>query len=253
MSASDHTPSPDSVRVWRGFRAESITPADFFARLGSVFIPATVEMQIQAGLSAYVPTVPAELPGKPATVPDETAILFWETQDAYQQGFERLAVRTYTLTHAAVYTQQSRADFPLRFSGELAFDQPYYLGDAPADWMHGDVLHLVGGRDGARSPDEFRVAVTQAVAALKRSRPSGALICLSAEYLVYWQLDGVQNMAQLTACCSWSEVFHPQSTSLPAGLWEIWNGMTVRSGDSFNMQFRRQWEQERSNGSDIRS
>jgi hypothetical protein len=244
MSYPDRLPPPNAVRVWRGFRLESMAPADFFARLGSVFIPATVEMQVEAGLEAYLPTVPAELPGKPAEAPDETAILFWESQETYQQGFERLAVRTYTLTHASVYQlPQSRADFPLRFAGQLEFDQPYYLVEEPCDWMHGDVIHLVGGRAESLSDDDFRSAISEALAAVqKEAALEGAIVCAGADYLVYWQLGGNQDLSEITRCCGWSELFHPQETSLPAGLWNIWPGMTVSSGDSFNMQFTRRWE-----------
>jgi len=246
MSSTNQIPPPDAVRVWRGFRAESMTPADFFSRLGSVFIPATVEMQVEAGLFAYLPTVPAALPGKPPGVPDETAILFWESQDTYQEGFERLAVRTYTLTHAAVYTQESRADFPLRFTGQLEFDQPYYLVDAAADWMRGGVLHVVGGRDPGLAPEDFRSEVTQALEGVQKDETlQGAIICISADYLVYWQLGGSEDLSTLKSCCGWSAAFQPQRTSLPAGLWDIWSGMTVASGDSFNMQFTRRSEQGR--------
>ena len=130
---------------------------DFFARLGTVFIPATVLMQIDAGLSAYVPSVFAGLDGKPDTVPDETAILYWESQDTYTRGFDTLAVRTYTLTHGAVYTATSGAAFPVHFTGQLAANQPYHLTTGPNDWMHGQVHHLVGSRPDPQRPADFRV------------------------------------------------------------------------------------------------
>lgn len=243
MNSPTQTPPPEAVRVWRGFRAENMAPTDFFSRLGSVFVPATVEMQVEAGLFAYLPTVPADLPGKPASVPDETAILFWETQDTYQEGFERLAVRTYTLTHAAVYTPESRADFPARFTGELEFDQPYYLVDAAADWMRDGALHVVGGRNTGVAAEDFRSEVIQALEEVQKDETlAGAIVCVSADYLVYWQLGGGQDLSKLTSCCDWSEAFQPQPTSLPAGLWDIWPGLTVTSGDSFNMQFTRRSE-----------
>lgn len=156
--SQDMRVAPDSVRVWRGFRLPSLGLDQFLGKLGTVFVPATVKMQIDAGLRAYAPTVPAGLPGKPATVPDETAILFWASPETYWNGFTRLAVRTYTLTHGGVYlTQdnQSRADFPVRFDGALGVDQPVYLYDAPADWMHGAIRHLVAARPPAVDPHRF--------------------------------------------------------------------------------------------------
>jgi hypothetical protein len=44
---------PNAVRVWRGYRSSSLQVSDFFNKLGAVFIPAGVEMQIEAGLAAY--------------------------------------------------------------------------------------------------------------------------------------------------------------------------------------------------------
>src|SRR5680860_419069 len=124
---------PNAVRVWRGFKSPALSQDDFFKRLSTVFVPATVEMQTRIGLDVYIPTIPGGLADKPAIVPDETAILFWNSQDTYHDGFKTLAVRTYTLTHGAVYTKESRADFPLLFAGELKVNQPYYLIDKPED------------------------------------------------------------------------------------------------------------------------
>ena len=85
-------------------------PATSRASSQTVFVPSTVLMQIDIGLEGYIPSVLGGLEGKPDTVPDETAILFWESQQTYRDGFKTLAVRTYTLTHGAVYTAASGAE-----------------------------------------------------------------------------------------------------------------------------------------------
>ena len=103
---------PNAVRIWRGFRQADLSQEEFFKRLAQTFIPSTVEMQIQNGLDVYVPTIPCGMLDKPSTVPDETAILFWDSQQTYHDGFLTLAGRTYTLTHGGCYTSESRADFP---------------------------------------------------------------------------------------------------------------------------------------------
>ncbi|AHI67734.1 hypothetical protein NX868_11345 [Burkholderia thailandensis] len=245
--------APDSVRVWRGFRLPSLGLDQFMSKLGTVFVPATVKMQIDAGLRAYAPTVPAGLPGKPASVPDETAILFWASPATYWNGFARLAVRTYTLTHNGVYlTQdnQSRADFPVRFDGTLAVDQPVYLYDAPADWMRGAIRHLVAARPAAADPASFRSAIAKALADIQKNVPlAGALACTGNDYVVYWELGPVAagaaqaptGVPRLQAVLTdWHETFAPAPTFLPIGLWDEWAGMDVRSGSSFNMQFERE-------------
>jgi len=239
----------DAVRVWRGFRTPSMSQADFFDRLGTVFVPATVEMQIAVGLDTYVPTIPAGMAGKPDTVPDETAILFWDSQQTYHDGFLTLAVRTYTLTHGAVYTPSSRADFPLSFDGQMSAEQPYYLVPRSADWMKGTVTHLVGGRPSAVTPDQFRANVAGALTAIQQQAElAGAIACAGDDYLVFWALTdggaeaGRDSAASLAKQCDWSHLFAPQPTSLPCGLWDRWPGMQITSGSSFNMQFKRRWE-----------
>ena len=175
-----------------GFRLPALSVDQFCSKLGSVFVPATVMMQIDAGLQSYLPSVPAGLPQKPDTVPDETAILFWESPQTYWNGFTTLAVRTYTLTHNGVYiteNQRSRADFPALFTGALAIDQPVCLFDKPADWMHGSVSHLVGARPASQDPDAFRAAVTDALGQIQRAVAlDGAIACVGSDYLVYWEL-----------------------------------------------------------------
>jgi hypothetical protein len=232
----------DAVRVWRGFRAPGMDLAEFYGRLNTVFIPATVQMQIDAGLDGYVPSVLAGLPRKPDTVPDETAILFWDSQQTYADGFQTLAVRTYTLTHGAVYTPESRADFPVPFAGRIDPNQPCYLVPRPADWMKGTVRHLAGGRPDGVAPDRFRASVAETLAGAQRG-PAGAIACAGDDYLVYWQLDGgTETIDALTACTGWVHVARADPTILPKGMWEPWPGLDVQAGQSLNLQFERRWE-----------
>jgi hypothetical protein len=237
---------PEAVRVWRGYRASTLALPDFFQRLGTVFVPATVEMQIDAGLDGYIPSVPGGLPDKPDSVPDETAILFWDSQQTYTDGFGTLAVRTYTLTHGAVYRPPSGAQFPVVYAGSLVSEQPYYLIARPADWMHGQVTHLIGGRPAAISPDQFRAALAPILSDIQRQgRVAGAIACAGDDYLVYWELAGPKpsdGVPALKAQLDWNQVLQPAPTRLTSSLHDAWPGMTVAAGASLNMQFERRWE-----------
>ena len=252
MNELKSVPAPvNAVRVWRGFRFPESGLDEFCDKLGTVFVPATVKMQIDAGLQSYIPSIPAGVPGKPDSVPDETAILFWESQKNYWNGFGTLAVRTYTLTHNGVYVtekQKSRADFPEIFSGEVSVDQPVYLFSQPADWMHGNVSHLVGARPAAQDPTKFQSAVASALSRIQKEVPlDGAIACVGSEYLVYWELApraaGLPHpptgLPLVRAIVEWNCSFTASPTFLPIGLWEEWAGMSVVSGSSFNMQFER--------------
>lgn len=250
---------PDAVRVWRGFRLSSLPVEQFYNKLGSVFIPATVKFQIDAGLRSYTPGVPAGLDGKPDWVPDETAILFWKSRQTYWNGFTRLSVRTYTLTHGGVYNTSgappmSGADFPVFFTDEnsLNFNTPVYLFNNDADWMNGTIRHLVAERPRNMNPTDFKSSVAAALTKIQLMIPKldGAIACMGNEYLVYWELGslapGVSPMDVLTGVpqlthflTGWSQVLNPAPTFLPIDIYEEWAGMDVRAGSSFNMQFKR--------------
>lgn len=240
---------PNAVRVWRGWRGPALDQAAFLQRLGAVFIPATVEMQIKVGLDTYVPSVPGGLDGKPDTAPDETAILFWDSQQTYTDGFLTLAVRTYTLTHAAVYTPLSRADFPTLFAGQLTPDQPCFLFNKSADWMKGNITHLIGAPAAGVAPAQFYTGVAQQLTAIQSAaKLQGGIACVGNGYVVAWLLDssksgaGASAATALAGACGWSHVLNPSPTTLSSGLWDKWPGLTVNSGDSFNLQFKRRWE-----------
>lgn len=248
--------APNAVRVWRGFRLPDLSISNFFDKLGSVFVPATVKLQINAGLHSYTPTVPAGMEGKPDYVPDETAILFWTSQATYWNGFTRLAVRTYTLTHNGVYVTSgsplSRADFPVAFSGvkSLRTDAPVFLFEQDADWMNGAIRHIVAERPRSQSVDDFRQGVADVLSNIQKISPDleGAVACIGDEYLVYWELgslapgvktpvSGIPLLQKILT--GWSQIFNPAPTYLPIDIYDHWPGMNVTAGSTFNMQFAR--------------
>lgn len=237
---------PDAVKIWRGYRAAGTDVADFYAKLSTVFVPATVELQIAAGLDGYIPSVLAGLQGKPESVPDETAIMFWDSQQTYRDSFDRLAVRTYMLTHGSTYRAPSGSQFPIIFQGAVAAEQPYYLIPQPADWMHGKVSHLIGGRPPGVTPEAFRAKLAVILSDIQRqAHVAGAIVCAGDDYLSYWELDGPEASVGISALAAelyWSQRLAATPTRVKSGLWDDWQGMAISAGASLNMQFRRRWE-----------
>ena len=245
MNTSFEIP-PNAVRVWRGFRQPEKKQADFFTLLEKTFIPSTVLMQIKNGLDTYIPAVPCGLAGKPDTVPDETAILFWDSQQTYEDGFKTLAGRTYTLTHGGVYTQESGANFPELFTGKIALNTCYYLINKSTDWMHGNVKHLVADA----SQENLKKYTSIITGIQQRGQVDGAIVCIGDNYIVYWQLNGESDPGfdQLKALSDWTMIREPKDYHFPKGsaLWDEWEGMEVSPGDAFNMQFTRRFEMQQS-------
>jgi hypothetical protein len=114
-------------------------------------------MQRLYGLAAYLPMV---LPHEHAEeLPDEIALVFYRTQQAYTDSKLYPAGRAYSDLHELVFDLDvSRSGFPNLFAGEFELNQPWHLFSNTADWQTGlaDVLiaHTylgIGPRSGGRS------------------------------------------------------------------------------------------------------
>ena len=240
--------APDAVRVWRGFRNPNVEQEAFFGKLGSIFIPATVQIQGPVGLAAYLPSVlPAR---KPETAPDEIALVFYEYQAAYDEAKETVGGRSYSDMHALVFDlSRSTSGFPIRFEGELEPEMRYHLFDEHVDWQFGAVNTFVGV-SGGREPQVFTNAVREfllTVQAQGAGGPDGAVAVASTEHVVYWehwptadQNSLIPRLAELV-----EPVYHEAVEPQPL-FEELWTrpyaGVTVSGGESFNTQFTRRLE-----------
>jgi hypothetical protein len=240
-----HAVAPDSVHVWRGFKAAAKPYADFATFLGSVFVPACALLQPRAGLAAYVPSMvpPA---GKPPTVPDQTALMFWTDKNQHDAAFRKVAVRAYSNLHGDAYdTKLSKADFPIGFDGAVAPEQPYFLVDQPADWMHGHVHHVVGARPATQGEDDFQAAIAawaKGYAASKAARIDNALLCMGRDYVALWEHAADADTpfaAGLAALVAPMLDRTAENYTPPAGLWDDWAGIDLIQHDCINIQLRR--------------
>jgi len=248
---------PDSVRVWCGYRHHSMHVKDFQDKLGEVFIPACVKLQTNLGLTAYIPTVLLGIRNKESFVPDETALVFYKSQETYRACFNTLAERIYALDHHGVfsfekneYEFQSYSEFPKLFTGSLEFKKPVYLFDKKTDWMNGKSKHFVGTRDSKMPPAEFQENISKIISTIqKNEKLDGAIACIDSDYLVYWELisnEQTENNLSIgiplleKAFKEWKQSFTAKDMSLPKGLWDNWEGITnIDAGSCLNMVFDR--------------
>lgn len=239
---------PDTVRVWRGFRAPDLEPAKFREKLGTLFIPSTVQFLSRLGLTAYLPTV---LPDdKPDGLPDEIALVFYASQTAYHDTFKTLGGRAYAELHKPVFSPRSKSGFPVKFDAALEPDKPYHLFDNAADWQYGTCKVLVGGRPEGQDEGEFRAAVgewlAEECAREVQQRPDGAIVCISADYLIYWEhwadtararRSRIRSLARLVQQVL-LENARPLSLSAPFDV--DFAGIEIAGGEFLNLQFQRQ-------------
>jgi hypothetical protein len=243
---------PSSVYVWRGFKSPARTYDQFAQFLGSVFVPACVLLQPAVGLRAYLPTmVPQDR--RPAAVPDQTALMFWATPDAHGLANHAVAVRIYQNLHGDAYdrTRSHTTEVPVAIvaaSGRLVAEQPYFLLNRSADWMLGEVDHLVGARRSDLPAAEF-LARACAWAVLFHANPpdeiDGALVCCGNDYVVAWVhgprhgpalSSALNDLATLTVPVLRAS---PRAMTLPAGLWNDWSGLDMTRDTCLNIQFAR--------------
>ena len=237
--------SPDSVRVWTGFRRGDLSLDSFYSKLGSFFIPGTVQIQSQLGLTAYIPTV---LPtDKPAGVPDEVALVFYAYRQAYHQAKESVAGRAYSDLHDVAFDlERSLSGFPERFVGELSPGGRYFLFDQHVDWQQGVANVFVGVPtvNCERSPPPLVDWLREIQGQGPRSA-DGAYVAVAGDYFVYWEhwpsgaaaeKSLIPQLARLVDCVYQETPI--MEFQLPERLWNRFPGIPVRGGDSFNFQFR---------------
>lgn len=94
------------IRLWLGWRtAAYMTEAAGWKRftdhLAQTFVPATWEVMSDFGLRAYVPSIFS--PSEPPYLPDEVALLVYESKAKYAESKSMVRGRGYSVMHAALF------------------------------------------------------------------------------------------------------------------------------------------------------
>jgi len=232
----------NAVHLWRGYRAASTTPAAFLAQLGETFIPSATIMQPPIGLRAYLPGAFSS-DTLPAGVPEETALLFWDSQTAYAATSKTLSGRVYTNTHWRTYDMtRSSASWPVALASPLQIETPYMVLDNAVDWMTSNACQLLVALSAA--PDLTSLATwAQGVASSPPTGLTGAYLVVGQSYILWWELWSTDPSDALrTALAANGTVIAKLrgETRVINGPFEgEWAGVTISAGDMFNMQFNR--------------
>lgn len=286
MTTTDNQPypvAPDSMRVSYFYRAMKFKNdrAGFRYTLGTLFIPSWTQLTAPLGLTAYVPSLLPQTDASPQ-VPDEIAIVFFESKEVYNSIKKTTGGRLCGATlHSSVFAwdedpnpvRKSDSGFPSRMpepgEGSLEFQMQrskaahknhelgntgYYLFDNKADWHYGATRVFVGARPKSFTPADYLQTVQQAFADLRKNRPQGLeglLLVLLEDCLIYWSL--------WTSAESWSPdalaglnskfviLMDKFSTpkEVPPSLSQEFAGFPdLKDGDSYSIQFARRNEQQ---------
>lgn len=239
--------APDAVRVWRGFRNTALGYEDFEKKLGSIFMPCAVAIQQPLGLTAYLPALLKS--DKPAPVPDEIALVFFEDEAIYKRMFSSAGGRAYALLHGTAFDGvRSKSGFPARFEGYLEAEKPLYLVDGKADWQTGTTQVFVGSRPDSLSPADFLAQLAQAATALRADLPVGldaAIVSPGADYVIWWHHWQGEPAADRSPRELLADLAEPQMDATaqdtkapPTIFWES-GGVALAEGDALNFVFPR--------------
>jgi hypothetical protein len=233
----------DAVRVFRGIKQPALSYSTLVRKLETVFMPTTVQMQRLYGLTAYLPAVLP--PDKGADLPDEVALVFYRTQEAYHAAKRCVGGRCYSELHELVFDMaSSKSDFPRLFAGAVAEDQPYHLFDTSVDWQFGSAHLYVGRLRSGVTQAALAAEVCKEASALQQSRGGldAVIFCLRAGGLLWWEHAAEPGPASARFGAVTDKVFEgaPRLVRVPPSLTAPYSGLAVQPGGDFiNMQFSR--------------
>jgi hypothetical protein len=236
----------DSVRVFRGRKNAGVRRHIFVEHLAQLFMPFTVQMQRQYGLTAYLPAVLPE--SKEGTIPDEVALVFYRTQECYHEAKRRVGGRAYSELHELVFDMPaSRSGFPKLFAAdEITPDQPYHLFERSIDWQTGYCRLFVGTRKADAASDAFLAGVAKAARRVQADPRSldAAIFSATNDWVVWWDHSPTAIAAgpvhHLEAVADLVHASAARRLRVPANLLEPYAGLSLNAQTDFvNLQFPR--------------
>ena len=234
----------DAVRVFRGRKNGRVKRSVFIEKLRTVFMPMTVQMQRLFGLTAYLPAVLPET--KSEGMPDEIALVFYQTQEAYHEAKRCVGGRSYSELHQLLFDMPASASsFPEMFTGEVQPDKAYHLFPKSVDWQIGSARLYAGTRRSKLKAAGFLKRLGQVAAELQKVPGSldAVIFCATNEWLIWWEHSSEGTPEPNTRFNEIAvELFSPvaRRVQVPGNLLRPYVGLTLNGrGDFLNTQFQR--------------
>lgn len=237
-----------AVRVWLGYGLDRLLQPreQFYEALGSIFIPATVQLMAPSGLQAYVPAVLPSISNP--SIPDEIALVFYPDPQTYHAACDdSCAGRAYSRLHSTLFSFEAQGSRPASHSSfpvllDASTDQigALQVHDPGGEWQSGVVVSDVVMR-GQASGESFVEQCNRSLAEWGAQPPEGLLglyAYLDSEFMVCWarweeptRLPGLNLLGE--------PVFHAiaESLTVPESPFVEYSGVVVSGGSSFNLQF----------------
>jgi hypothetical protein len=234
----------DAVRVFRGRKNRPVKRSVFIEKLGTVFMPMTVQMQRLFGLTAYLPAILPET--KSEEMPDEIALVFYQTQGAYHEAKRCVGGRSYSELHQLLFDMPASASsFPEMFTGEVRPDKAYHLFPKSVDWQVGSARLYAGTRRSKVREAGFLRRLGQVATELQKAPGNldAVIFCATKEWLIWWEHSSESTPEPNTRFNEIAvEVFSPvaRRVQVPSNLLRPYTGLALNGrGDFLNTQFQR--------------
>lgn len=235
-------------RFWRGFKIAGMTSARFRAQLASRFMPATVKINAGKGLVSYTVAVPPS--EKPSVIPDEFALVAYESEEKYRKQASSPEGQRYGRMHWDIFdSKTSKSIVPVRFHelnpDIISADVAYDLVDRSTNWQQGYVTFIIGLRREDVAPADFLKRVTshlkKSAELFSRYELQGYLVLTTDDYHVaYIKWPSKVEADKALSSCEINEQVVKRSRLFMSILQNqaarSFDG-TVRDGDFINVKF----------------
>ncbi|QKX04738.1 hypothetical protein HN014_07370 [Aquimarina sp. TRL1] len=238
--------APDAVSVWSGFKTKEKTYDEFVDFLGSIIVPVCSFLRPKIGLNAYIPSLPNP-ENKPKAIPDQTALLFWESKNISKEKSNTVVERLFTLLFDQTYSKKNSSMRAVKqYKGIVKANQPYYLVDEESDWMHGTVYHKVGYKHEGQSEEAFLASIKTWADAYTSERSDGAILMVADNYVVFWEhfpRRGMKASSSFNELGDYVTLFLDKTAKsiVPPkeGVWGEWKGIDLIRDNCVNIHLER--------------
>ena len=195
-----HAQAESHLRFWRGFRQDANTVEEFRHNVSSQLVPRTAKVGGGKGLISYMPVfLGGGDPMKPAYLPDEIAIVHYETEAIYKTLASTPEFSAYGKLHyepgffakktAAGYSSGSLVTKDFAVSSGFEKAQAFHWGNVHSSWMKDRVyLSVLLPKKGESSSSACFQAVSSSLKSwVDVDDENGAALLYDSRYLLLYQ------------------------------------------------------------------
>lgn len=177
-------------RFWRGKKLPAMSSGQFLSDLNEKLLPATGELMTSpAQLRSYHPVTPNQNLTARFDLPDEFALLEYESKEAYQAYRSTAEGKAYGDLHWLMFDKNnSKSLEPAPYQGTVALEQAYDLYGRGADWEQGVAYIRIYQRQLGISDEEFLEKVRHYFDYLHRSQATAVVALISQNQVLEYSL-----------------------------------------------------------------